>query len=509
MLFLAGCGVYLHDDNLQKQTDTVLSTYKSADIVGAMKSALDAQAQLDKTELQSVADEGSADRERAVADLISPYPAPRVPPELQFAINRLNFRVNDRITDLVGNESLNPKDWTDLHEKIVGTTSLANDLQRQLIAQQLAYVAAGGTNFTSCSSFSGPDGLPAEALQSAARHLKSQCDLVTSANQSLGRLQTPLNDVFKANGEIALVHTQLGAIDAQITAQTKSKTDALKKLQDAQQLVKNATKDPNATTTDVSNQLKNLAAVLKGVDSASGLLGDKTFSPGTALAAIQFRTTNLRDVLAASGSSNGSTTGSPASDTNRAIVGVIAGLIQVSDTSNPPSVPALSVALAYQDGLEKAVQAQLDALTQKKSLLQDEQDSLLRELEFLAVAKIAGQTATRPLTSKSCKPLGFADVFPNAYCTSAGRAAAARALVAYNLSWASGRTAAQLDDRRVTQQITWERLRSAQEAAIARVNIQTIALTEVDAFGQGGIKPETIAAFIQAIAVTAIAIGVN
>jgi hypothetical protein len=167
MLLVAGCSVYLHDDNLQKQTDAVLSTYKGADIVGAMRSALDAQAQLDKAELQAVADKESADRERAVADLISPYPAPRDPRELQFAINRLNFRVDNRITDLVGTGKFNPQDWLDLHEKIVATTSVTDDLERQLIKQQRTYADAGGTNFTSCDNFSGPDGVP-EALQAAA-----------------------------------------------------------------------------------------------------------------------------------------------------------------------------------------------------------------------------------------------------------------------------------------------------------------------------------------------------
>jgi hypothetical protein len=39
--------------------------------------------------------------------------------------------------------------------------------------------------------------------------------------------------------------------------------------------------------------------------------------------------------------------------------------------------------------------------------------------------------------------------------------------------------------------------------------MQTIALTEVAAFGQGGIKPETIAAFLQALGVAAIAGGVT
>jgi hypothetical protein len=148
----------------------------------------------------------------------------------------------------------------------------------------------------------------------------------------------------------------------------------------------------------------------------------------------------------------------------------------------------------------------LDALYQQQKLLQHQQDSLIRELELLAVAKDASQTAK----SKSgvCNPLGFAEMFPNANCASSARVAAARALSAYNFSWASGRTAAMLDEQKITQGITWQQLRLAQESAIARVNIETIALTEIAAFGQGGIKPETIAAFLQAIAAAAIAGGV-
>jgi hypothetical protein len=210
MLLIAGCGAYLHDDNLQKQTDTVLSTYEGADIVGAMKSALDAQAQLDKAELQSVADKESADRERAVADLISTYPVDRDPPKLDFAIERLNFRVNNRIIDLVGTGKFNPQDWLDLHEKIVATTSVADDLRRQLIKQQRAYADAGGTNFTSCDNFSGPDGVP-EVLQKAAQELKRECDILEIATQPLKKLQAPIDDALNAkSGEIPDVHKQLG-----------------------------------------------------------------------------------------------------------------------------------------------------------------------------------------------------------------------------------------------------------------------------------------------------------
>jgi len=141
--------------------------------------------------------------------------------------------------------------------------------------------------------------------------------------------------------------------------------------------------------------------------------------------------------------------------------------------------------------------------------LQNQQASLLRELELLAVAKGAAADAKNGLSSGSCMATGFGGIFPNSNCPAATRAAAARALTAYNLSWASGRTSARLDDRKISQLITWRRLRASQEAAVARANVQTIALTELDAYGQGGIKPETIAAFLQALGVAAIANGVN
>jgi hypothetical protein len=496
---LASCGVYLHDDTLQKQTDTVLSTYKSADVVGTMKAALDAQAQLDKAELQGVGGNETAERERAVADLISSYPLYGG----GLAIKRLETRIDQRITALVST-GVNPADWLGMHEKLVGEQTLADELQRELVRLKRAYAAVGGKNFTSCDTFTGADGVTID-LQTAARYLKAQCALLAQT-QPTGKVQQTLDAVFNAAGEIARIHEDLLKIVAAIDTVTKAKNDALKALQDAQKQLKDNTKDPNTIDTEVSDRLKQLSELLKGVDQATGTFGDKNFSIGNALAAIQFRKANLRDVLAAS---TGGTASPAASDAQRAIVGVVAGVIKINDTANAPSIPALSIALAYQDGLEKAAQAQLDALTEHQALLQDQQASLLRELELLAVAKRAAADANNGLSSGSCIAIGFAEIFPNSSCPLAARAAAARALTAYNLSWASGRTAARLDDRKISQLITWRRLRASQEAAVARANVQTIALTELDAYGQGGIKPETIAAFLQALGVVAIAKGVN
>ena len=43
LVYLSGCSIYLHDDALQKKTGTILSTYKAADIPGAMTAPMSAQ----------------------------------------------------------------------------------------------------------------------------------------------------------------------------------------------------------------------------------------------------------------------------------------------------------------------------------------------------------------------------------------------------------------------------------------------------------------------------------
>lgn len=504
-----GCSIYLHDDNLQKQTAKGLDNYKSADVVGTMQTVLDGQIQLDNNDIRTVADNETAERERAVSDLISAYK------QTKPATVRLNKRVNDRIKELAGNASISPDDWKDLREKRIEVKTLDDDLQRQLQAKVRAFKAAGGKNFTSCKDFKGPEGLPA-TVQDAARKLKTQCDIVALSSQPLDDLQKPINRLLNATfpGEIAKIDQQLIEVEAQIEREKVAQTKILAELQAAQEKLKRDGKDPTAIDDEVRTQLQNLDTMLKDVDNAAGLAGDKTLAPGKALAAIQFRKTNLRNVIAESGQKADSTgtADTDAAKTSRAIVGVIAGLIELSDTANgvaqAPSVPALSVALAFQDGLEKVVEVQLNALMQQRMLLQDQEDALLRELEFLVAARVASDETGVALKPSSCAPNGFGEIFLNAACTSA-RTSAARALSAFNVSWASGRTAARIADRKITQLIVWKQLRVSQEAAVARTNIQTIMLTKLAAYGEGGVKPETIAAFLQAVGMAAIARGVN
>jgi hypothetical protein len=501
-VLVAGCGIYLHDEGLQKQTDALLVTYKTADVAAALKAALNAQLELDKAELQAIADNETAERERAVADLIASYPLYGSGP----AIERLKERVGDRIHSLAGTAEMEPDVWVGMEEKRISNRTLLDSLRRTLSSFQRRYAAAGGTNFSSCDTFGGEEGV-APDLQAAARQLKQQCGLVEDALRPnpAGQEKAALETVFAANGDIQTVHEARGRATERLKEATRARDEALKALRQAQQDLKSATKNQTVIDADGTKSLEALVAQLQQLENLFGS-PDASAALGKALAAIQFRKGNLQDVLAASTGGDSSSSGS---EVPRAIAGIIAGVITIADAGNAPSVPALSIALAYQDGLEKAALARLDVLTRTKALLEDQQDSLLRELELLAVARRAIVEVGEGLSSGACTPRGFAAVFQNANCAAAARVAGARALTAYHLSWASGRTAARLDDRKITQLITWQRLRTSQEAAVARSNIQLIALNEIAAYGQGGIKAETIAAFLQAFGIAAIAAGVN
>ena len=351
----AGCGAYLHDEGLQKQTDALLETYKTANVAGAMKAAIAAQLELDKAELQAVLDNETAERDRAVADLIASYPLYNS----DLAITRLRKRVDDRIGELT--VAAVDDAWLGMHEKLIGDATLVNDMRRTVLVAQRRYVAAGGTNFVSCDTFGGADGVP-EALQAPAEQLKDRCDLLAMLTKPTGNGQTALETVVASEGEIKDVHAALKGSIADVKVVTEARDKALKDLRTAQKELKDATRDDTSIDTQVTEKLDGLKNKLDKIDGLAGALPGSGASLGNALAAIQFRKTNLRDVLAAS---TGETATGAASDAKRAIVGVVAGVIEVV-TDDTPSVPDLSIALASQDGFEKVHNASLDALTQRK-----------------------------------------------------------------------------------------------------------------------------------------------
>src|SRR5690242_10881019 len=63
-------GIYLHDEELQKQTAKAAEAYKAIDVRGGIKAALDSQRELDRKDLEEVVQNENAMRERAMAELI-------------------------------------------------------------------------------------------------------------------------------------------------------------------------------------------------------------------------------------------------------------------------------------------------------------------------------------------------------------------------------------------------------------------------------------------------------
>src|SRR5262249_32171268 len=132
----------------------------------------------------------------------------------------------------------------------------------------------------------------------------------------------------------------------------------------------------------------------------------------------------------------------------------------------------------------------------------ERKEALELELELLATSRLAVGSGA---VASDCSSYGFARLMLSAKCPEGVRVGAARGLASYNLSWVAGRTPARLADRKLVHLIAMEPLRVSQETALARSNMHTVALNVLAAYGEGGVKPETIAQFLQAIGIFSIA----
>ncbi len=62
---VGGCGIYLHDGDLETKTAKVLETYNQADIPTAMQAAVDNQKKLDAADIDALVALDAANREYA------------------------------------------------------------------------------------------------------------------------------------------------------------------------------------------------------------------------------------------------------------------------------------------------------------------------------------------------------------------------------------------------------------------------------------------------------------
>jgi hypothetical protein len=504
-MLTGGCSIYLHDDALQKQTDSLLSTYKAADVPGGIRNTLAAQQQFDKNILDSVVTEDAAIRDAELAGLLGGSDGAKA------KADRLLDKINNRLAFLGGGYTFDGKDWADLHEVVATHQQQITDAANSVNVVAAQYRAGGGTDFSTCPKF-----LPSGSGPAAPPHtdaLKLACDNLLAAQEALADDTVPVAAALKTfpNGKLAQVNAQLAQIEEQAKLDSQQAATTANDLKRAKAAYDKATKDSKTVDQTVTDAFSTFTQALHDADKAAGTVGATNYKPSVLLETIRFKKTNICDVIAAGASTScsGSSASDAAKDANKAVVGLLAGLAKVANFDQPPSEAVLSVALAYQTALEAVAQAQVDGLQARKALLENEQASLSEEVQLLLQARVALQkpTVTAAWSSKSCQVGSVGDLFQLKTCVA--RDAVAEALTAYSLSWARGRTAARIDELRLAQLNTTQALQIAQANAVARDAVISTALTEIDKFGQGGVSAQTVASFLQAAGIGAIAKGVN
>ncbi len=518
VLCLTGCSIYLHDDGLQKKTGNALSIYKAANVSASIKAALDAQTQIDQQMLNNVIIEDGALRDADFARLLygDPLTSAVVPPEGRKSspADLLLEEIQFRLSILGAGYQFDLGNWRKYLSDF-GKAQTRVDHQSVIIsAYANRFASQGGAGFSTC----GEDiALPTDGNGAASGGL-------------LGKLSSDIASVQKT-----------------IAEDRSAAKSVSKALADAKGKVDTDTKGSTTVDAKVNSVFTTFSSDVATADKVVGALGASNYKPSAALAAIQFRKTNLCDVIAASagqsctGGQVGAKPSAAAAALNQSIVGLLSGVEKVTSLDSPPSTAVLSIALAYQTSLEGGAQASLNAMLQRQALLQHEQSAAVLEVEFLLEARDLLTRNEAALSSAACRPpvakapkassveaadkkaggakvLGptaeaatqvvtLGDVLTVKDCSA--RKAVADALTGYMFSWTRGQMAERIDETKLSQLMVTLNLQITQANAVARDTVITNALTELDAFGQGGVDAKTIAAFLQAVGIVAIAKGVN
>lgn len=487
-----------HDARLEKATAELLAEHKAADVSGAMRKAMDQQAVLDSQEIDRIRQASAADQEQALSELLSADPE-------YLGLSQLRLRVNSRIDKLIGpGVSFNAKDWAHRASIIASTKARVAEQEQTLKLSVNAYRQGGGTDFVDCARFKGAHA--GDPAGSTSRSVIIQCDLVEKAGTPLEPITAAVASLDAGSGLVSEVAKRRKAATTEVETQEAARNDAKSKLDEAKKALEDAKKSPNANAR-VAEKLEALDALLTKLDGEAGLVGQNRLAPGAALALIEFRKTNLREVLGATGS----TDDTPAAQFNRSAAGIIAGIIRYKEAGKAPSPAALSVALTYQTGLEAVISARLSSFKAEAVLLGAEHEAALRELEYLALAQqaLAGADDATLCGKRPLSQIPLSGFMLDEACPRAARQSIARALSAYSMSWASGRTPGQIANAQSAQERYMRKIRVADQIVRTRYDVQDVALQELAVYGASGVKPSDVASLLQAIGVQAIAIGVN
>lgn len=508
--FFGGCGTYLHDDALQKKTDSVVTVYKAADVKDAVASAIAAQSALDAVTVQNVITRENAARDALLAPLMLQQPSGGTP------LKTLQAYIEGRVFSLTGSRNVVGKvDILEQFRLLEQNTANLSTQQMFLAKAGSDYKEAGGQDFTSCP-FTPPTGQTAVAMKLGAS-VHGWCHTVQVTSDAIKQNNTLLQ--VEGAGEISAAQKgaeMLDTLASSAAAKEASQTEVLKAKKDAviAAAAAAASRVPAATDAGaasdaaapitVQQALEDLAKALDTGDQVAGAFGVR--SPGTALANVKFRKTNLCDVVAAEAGTScaGGKPDPAASEVTAAIGNISAGLAALSA---PPDSGVTSVALAYQDAIGNVAQTQVSLIKQQAALRRDEQNRLLLELGYLQLAYVRLADAQNSMPSKVCLEAGFGRAIADASagCSPQYKQSIAEALVAVNQAFSIGLTIARVDLVKTANLTFDQKLQVTQQVANARSSVIEIVVNEIGAYGQGGVQPSTIAAFLQAFGIIGIA----
>jgi len=490
-----GCSTYLHDDALQAKTDALVSNYSGAKLADAVNAIATAQQARDDAAIKVATTRASAERDARLAGLM-------LGTGDRTSLALLADYVQSRKIELAGQFRIDPaiSYSRKLDARVMQRATLAS-LQAEAAHLSASYSALGGKGFSDCDTFRAPVD-PRPDVKILADRLTLLCLDVNKAQSGVRQADA---DLTVPGGQIGLAHQWAKETLALINRERDNEAIATKSLNDAKRQVDAAAADasPDAGARFVA-ALGDLGKTLGEVDEAAGLFGAK--SPGAALASVKFRNTNLCDLISAEAgtSCDGGTPTANAKQVTAGIANVITG---AQDAMAPPAPGTMSLMLAYQNTVGNLARTRLDALQLRLALLDDEETHLLIELGQLQIVEKEIDTARKAGAPDACLNAGFADALTQheADCPPAYRRAVARALVALTASLSRGKAVASIDQLKVAQLDYRVNLQLAQQVASARTSALTTAINEIGAYGQGGLKADTVAQFLQAFGIAAIA----
>jgi hypothetical protein len=486
----SGCGsIYLHSDNTQKAAESAQSDFKAGD----------------PSTMFTVQSKNFATLASAESDYVRSRIASRRDLQLIMILNGQDARsdLTDRLAKLTGWKA------ADLNAKLrsLGTgderlrtdhglvderTSAVADYQRLLIQ------SGGDLASTNCAAAIASSNTAPSATdkEEALQLLKGACaDLLRYQDQltaNVKDLSSPSGDLFLTTQTLTKLTDNLSKQQAQaagLKAILDQETKAINAAQSAETTTIAATlltlcaADPSSAETKAAATAAAAAAQqdppLANAVSTCFVAGADDADPVVKLAQHEFLAGQIQQVIDAVLASNPSASSTNPSAAPTSTVGksttiavkTITDLAQVADQldrNSLPSINSLLVARAYEQHQIALNQIRIQSINEHIVIYTAKRDAIVTEIAHLARALLLDASSS------------------------------ATALTEINSAWNSGRYWEELADYADIDLVRRDSLRTSQEIAATWTDLLQPGFSELVAYGQGGIDPQTLASFITA-----------